>query len=150
MNYSISRQKYNKSYQLSQLKPVTYHITLVHALYPRLVDPALSLSREAPVLIVRSGCILFSVSDELLSVKAVIAHDELLLFEPSDGSFPASQRPGIKRGASRLSDSGPQGPLPWAELARKLEEGIAEWAADTAEAGIAASSCACSVSICRW
>jgi hypothetical protein len=115
--------------------------------YSRLVDPALSLSREAPVLIVRSGCILFSVSDELLSVKAVIAHDELLLFEPSDGSFPASQRPGIKRGASRLSDSGPQGPLPWAELARKLEEGIAEWAADTAEAGIAASSCAFSCAV---
>ena len=118
--------------------------------YSRLVDPALSLARSAPVLIVRSGCILFSVSDELLSVKAVIAHDELLLFEPSGGSSPASQRPGIRRGASRLSvadDSGPQGPLPWEELARKLAEGIAEWAADTADADTAASSCAFSCAV---
>ena len=118
--------------------------------YSRLVDPALSLAREAPVLIVRSGCILFSVSDELLSVKAVIAHDELLLFEPSDGSSPASRRPGLRRGASRLSvadESGPQGPLPWAELARKLEEGIVEWAADAADADTAAPSCAFSCAV---
>ena len=118
--------------------------------YSRLVDPALSLAREAPVLIVRSGCILFSVSDELLSVKAIIAHDELLLFEPSGGSSPTSRTPGPRRGASRLSvadDSGPQGPLPWEELARKLEEGIAEWAADAAEADTAAFSCAFSCAV---
>ena len=60
------------------------------------------------------------------------------------------QRPGMRRGASRLSaadDSGPQGPLPWEELAQKLTEGIAEWAADTADADTAASSCAFSCAV---
>ena len=53
------------------------------------------------MILVRSGCILFSVSDELLSVKAVIAHDELLLFGASDAS-PTSRTPARRHAASRL------------------------------------------------
>lgn len=109
--------------------------------YSRLVDPALSLAFEAPVVLVRSGCILFSVSDELLSVKAIIAHDELLLFVPASASPPPPRRRQPSRLTPAADDPGPDGPLPMGELAAQLQAGLAEWAADAADAD-ATPSCA--------
>ena len=65
--------------------------------YSRLVDPTLALSHQAPMLLLRAGCILVSLSDELLSAKAVITPTVTYLIAPAYAPPPSPSRPSMAR-----------------------------------------------------